>query len=717
MIKNINRKILISSLLVLTVGVASMYWVAQSADKHLREILLEQARIVAQAINVQRVASLSGSENDLSTPAYIRIKSQLSLMRNAIHQCRFLYLLGQRVDDVVFFFVDSLPVNSKDYAPPGLIYDEVSDSSLHIFASKKEGITGPVTDRWGVFITALVPISDPQTKKIIAFLGMDINVADWNKKILYDCLLPFVITLFFLLLILFLICREQSIKSSRESEKKFKNYVESSPFGIFIVDEKGNCIDVNTATCKVTGYSKDELLKKNILEMIPLEDQVIVKKHFELVANNGSASGSMHFIKKNKAKKIWLVDTVKLSNTRFLGFINDITKRDRRKKEKIKIRKIIAEQKKLALVGQIAGKIAHDFNNVLSIIMGNTEIALINCKDEKIKKILKLIFEQTIRGKNLTKNLVAFAKDQEPKQEFFRINKKIDLTLSLMKRDLQGIELIREYKAGVPELFADPGMIEHAFVNLIQNSIHAVSLVKYPKIISRIYSTDDNICIEIEDNGCGISKNHLENIFEPSFTLKGSKDTIGSYEKEIKGTGYGMTNVKKYIEQHKGSISVESELGTGTKITISLPIIKKELINKEKIEIQREKMCVNKSILLVEDETEISGVQYKILSQEPCNHKVDIANDGQVAMDLFKRNDYDLVSLDYALQGKIHGMDVYNHIRITDKTIPILFISGNIEFLESIKELKQKDVNVEHLSKPCQSKDYVNSINKLLKKM
>jgi len=85
-------------------------------------------------------------------------------------------------------------------------------------------------------------------------------------------------------------------------------------------------------------------------------------------------------------------------------------------------------------------------------------------------------------------------------------------------------------------------------------------------------------------------------------------------------------------------------------------------------------------------------------------------------MDLFNRTEYDFISLDYVLPGGINGMDVYHHIRETDKSIPILFVSGNIEFLESIKELKQKDINIDHVSKPCQNQDYVNSINKLLER-
>jgi two-component system cell cycle sensor histidine kinase/response regulator CckA len=141
------------------------------------------------------------------------------------------------------------------------------------------------------------------------------------------------------------------------------------------------------------------------------------------------------------------------------------------------------------------------------------------------------------------------------------------------------------------------------------------------------------------------------------------------------------------------------------------------LTKEEQSEIRTGKTHFENYILLVEDETAIADVQYRILTQDPCNHKVDIANNGQVAMDLFERNKYDLISLDYILPGDINGMDIYNHIRISDKTIPIMFISGNIEFLESIKDLMKKDPYVDHLSKPCQNKDYVNSINKLLEKI
>jgi two-component system cell cycle sensor histidine kinase/response regulator CckA len=149
-----------------------------------------------------------------------------------------------------------------------------------------------------------------------------------------------------------------------------------------------------------------------------------------------------------------------------------------------------------------------------------------------------------------------------------------------LKKDLEGIELIREYKTGVPELFADPGMIEHALINLIQNSIHATSKSEHPRIIIRTDCIDNKICFEIDDNGCGIQEEQMKNIFIPSFTLKGDKDATGSYKTGIKGTGYGISNVKKYVDQHNGNISIQSVFGSGTKFTISMPV--KELKEEEK---------------------------------------------------------------------------------------------------------------------------------------
>ena len=156
------------------------------------------------------------------------------------------------------------------------------------------------------------------------------------------------------------------------------------------------------------------------------------------------------------------------------------------------------------------------------------------------------------------------------------------------------------------------------------------------------------------------------------------------------------------------------KLEKAPKITIALKIIKDHLSSDEKKEVVKSQIYEKRRILLVEDESAIADVQYQILTKEPFNHIVSTAVNGQMAIDIFDRNKFDVVSLDYMLPGKINGLDVYNHIRENDKDIPVMFISGNIEFLESMKKLKEKDPNLEHLSKPVNNLEYVNKINELI---
>jgi PAS domain S-box-containing protein len=506
----------------------------------------------------------------------------------------------------------------------------------------------------------------------------------------------------------------------QRSEDLFKLITGHTSALVSIHDSDANYIFASPSHERL-GYKPEQLIGKPGFAMLQEEDIRLLLEQLDKAKKGELSKAFLNYRLKDKKGGIHsfrgAFDAVFKSDGSLESIIcvgEDITELQKAHAQKEDALSSAAEAKKLALVGQIAGKMAHDFNNILGVVMGNAELALIDCPHDQTREKLELIFDQTIRGRNLTKNLVAFAKDQEPKQESFEIENKMELVLNLMKKDLEGIQMQKEYSQDMPKLLADPGMIEHTVVNLIQNSIHAMSLCLQPKIIIRTYYRDKLISFEIEDNGCGIPPEFLEKVFEPSFTLKGNKDKEGMYKPGVKGTGYGMANVKKYVEQHKGFISIHSDLKKGTKITISLPEIKQELSAKEIEKRKKEKLYFKKYILLVEDEQAISGVQYQILTNRPCCHKVDIADSGQMAMDFLNENKYDFISLDYVLPGGLNGMDVYHHVRKTNKTIPILFTSGNLEFLESIKDLTQKDPYIDHLSKPCMNIDYLNSINKLL---
>jgi len=220
--KILNRRTLILFVIIFNIGAAIIWRVAQSTEKQMRTVLLKQARIAAHAVNTKNITSLTATKKDLNTLAYQRIKKQLALIRNTDNQYRFLYLMGQRSNGVIFFFVDSLPVDSENYASPGLIYEEISDSYRRVFTTKKEAVVGPITDRWGTLVTALIPIQDPDTGNLIAILGMDIDASGWNKTIFWRCAFPAVIILLIWFLILLLIFRYLAIKTQLENEKKYR---------------------------------------------------------------------------------------------------------------------------------------------------------------------------------------------------------------------------------------------------------------------------------------------------------------------------------------------------------------------------------------------------------------------------------------------------------------------------------------------------------------
>ena len=178
------------AVLSLIAGALFIWWMAARADRDLRAELLHQARLVSRAVNTDMIKKLTGTEADLNSPDYKRLKEQLSSVRTVDPECRFLYLTGRTAVGKVFFFVDSEQEGSNDYSPPGQVYGEVSEVFRRVFDTRVETVEGPITDRWGVWVSGLVPISDPKTGAVIAVLGMDINARDWKMNITSRAALP-----------------------------------------------------------------------------------------------------------------------------------------------------------------------------------------------------------------------------------------------------------------------------------------------------------------------------------------------------------------------------------------------------------------------------------------------------------------------------------------------------------------------------------------------
>ena len=375
---------------------------------------------------------------------------------------------------------------------------------------------------------------------------------------------------------------------------------------------------------------------------------------------------------------------------------------------------LLAEHEKNELIAQVAGKLAHDFNNILGAVMGLSELALLECNEHQTREYLNDILSQTAKGKILTRNLVEFAKDREPVCTCMSLQDKIECVIGQLKKELEPVDLHLDLDPGLPELVADSAMKENILVNLIMNAVHAVSRITDPEIRLRAFSDSRDIILEVEDNGCGIPDEDLDRIFDPCFTLKGSKDQCEAYAPGIKGMGYGLCTVRRNLARHNAEIRIFSTFGKGTKAVVKFPVIQDSLPcgGSE----TSETINSNKQILLVEDEHAIARIQCSLLAATPFNHKVDVAFDGDMAMDFFSMKDYDLVSLDYMLPGRMNGMDIYRSIRQHDKLVPVLLISGNIEFIESISHLMANDSFMAHLAKPCRNSEYIATVNDLLTK-
>jgi hypothetical protein len=171
-------------------GLILIFRIISWKDKENRNDHLDMAIMVSQAFDLSSIKMLSGTGADTATAYYQRLKAQLAAIKESDPRYRFVYLMGQSPDGRVFFYADSEPAGSPDESPPGQIYNEASDEDLIAFNQKKAIISGPVTDRWGTWISALVPLIDPGSDRLVAVLGMDIDAADWNRILLRSAFAP-----------------------------------------------------------------------------------------------------------------------------------------------------------------------------------------------------------------------------------------------------------------------------------------------------------------------------------------------------------------------------------------------------------------------------------------------------------------------------------------------------------------------------------------------
>lgn len=178
------------AILIIACGAVAAWVLAVHADHQMREELLARTRLVADTVSMEKVGALSGTEADLASGVYQSIKEQLMLLQAVSPDCRFVYIMGKRPEGAVVLLVDSEPVDSPDYSPPGDVYEEITPGEERVFQSCEALTMGPFTNRWGTWIAAQVPLIAKGVSKPVAVLGRDIDASSWRWKIAEKSILP-----------------------------------------------------------------------------------------------------------------------------------------------------------------------------------------------------------------------------------------------------------------------------------------------------------------------------------------------------------------------------------------------------------------------------------------------------------------------------------------------------------------------------------------------
>jgi len=473
---------------------------------------------------------------------------------------------------------------------------------------------------------------------------------------------------------------------------------------LILLDKKRNMVTVNKATLDLLGYRKDELEGRSI-------GMLSTGKNFKntlldrTIKEEAITSYELNFkTKSGENVPVILSSSVLRGETGdIVGIVciaRDIT--ERKNAEETLIR-----SEKLRALGEMAAGVAHGFNNLLAIILGNAQLlerGMERYKAEEIKHRLKIIARTASEGGETVRRLQYFTGRKVSRQDFTKIDlneivKEAIASTSPRWKDeaeAKGTTIkIKEKLGKLPSILGSRSELMEVLTNLIFNALESMS--KGGEITIRTEAKENEVLLYFTDTGKGVPDRIKRKIFDPFFTTKGPK-----------ASGLGLSICYGIIKRHQGKIKVESKEGKETTFTISIPVGLEAPLKKEKLK-DPEKIPSQK-ILVIDDEEGIREVLGEIFQNE--GHRVTLAETARKGLDKFKKNDFDLVLTDLGMP-EISGWQLAKKIKEIDPGIPVGLITG---WVVATPKEKMKEEGVDFiLSKPFDYTKIVREVNALLK--
>ena len=353
------------------------------------------------------------------------------------------------------------------------------------------------------------------------------------------------------------------IPESFDSEQQFHLIVEAAPNGMLLVDESGTIVLVNASVLHQFGYEREEVLGKSVEMLIPGPSRSDHRQHragFMKTPQTRSMGGGRELfgLRKDGSEFPVEIGLTPIKTTKGMGVVASILDISERKRLEMQLRRT----ERLAELGTLASGMAHEIGTPMNVILGRAEYLLQRTADEGMKKGLATIVTQVERITKVINQLLAFAWRKTPERRAVDLGEIVDDSLEIFQERIAQcrITVDKTIESSVPPVRADRDQLIQVLINLVMNSLHAMP--EGGRL--RLSLARENSCVRlgVSDTGHGMPEEIRSKVFEPFFTTK----DFG------KGTGLGLTVVKGIIEEHGGTIAVESVVDKGTTFWIRLPV-------------------------------------------------------------------------------------------------------------------------------------------------
>ena len=487
--------------------------------------------------------------------------------------------------------------------------------------------------------------------------------------------------------------RRQAEEVLRESEERFRNAFEESAIGMALQAIDGQYLRVNRALCEMLGYSAEELLAKTFHLIVHPEDRdVDVALARRMLAGEiPSYETEQRYVHK-LGHEVWVLASVSLVHNAqghphyLVVQAQDITARKQAVAIQARLQAQLTQNEKLAAMGQLLAGVAHELNNPLSVVMGQAELLQDQAGPGPLGARVERIALAAERCVRIVNSFLSLARQRPPERTAVDLNQVVRGAMELLAYPLQvdGVDVRLDLAADLPALWADADQLHQVLINLLSNAQHALRGSPPPRhlaISSRAEAAGTRVVIEVADSGPGVPPGIRSRIFEPFFTTK----RVGE------GTGLGLPLCRGIVEEHGGTLTLESRPGAGAVFRIELPRQAPPAAGRTAAAAPAGPRVRGRRLLVVDDEEDVAGVLAEMLATD--EHRVETARNGAEALDRLQAEAFDAIISDLRMP-ELDGPGLYREVERRHPALlgRFVFLTGDTLDARLAEFLTQTDV-------------------------